>query len=69
MIKAQEVERVLSALGENFLVDVPATHDGKGGYFIEFTVLANALCNAAPAWVDEIVGYVNTRDYEEPTSN
>jgi hypothetical protein len=64
MMKREEVERVLSALGENFLVDIEAVHDGKGGYFIEFTTLANALVNPKPGWVDEIMGYVNTRDYE-----
>jgi len=63
MIKREEVERVLAALGENFLVDVEAVHDGKGGYFIEFTTLANALVNPKPGWVDEIMGYVNTKDY------
>lgn len=64
MIKREEVERVLVALGENFIVDVPAKHDGKGDYQIDYFELVTMLVSPPPAWVDQIQGYINSKDYE-----
>lgn len=56
---AAQVAVVLQALAENFLVDVPAVHDGKGTYLIEFTTLANAMVNSPKAWYQDIANYIN----------
>lgn len=57
--KAEHVAVVLEAFAENFLVNVPAVHDGKGGYFIEFNVLSNYLLNAPISQHQEIADYIN----------
>jgi metal-dependent HD superfamily phosphatase/phosphodiesterase len=61
-VTAEQVEAVLTALAEEYLVDVPATHDGKGGYFIEYTTLAHQLVNSGIEWYTEISNYVNTKE-------
>lgn len=59
-----EVKEVLTALGEDFIVDIPAKHDGKGGYTIDYFELVTFLIQAPDSWVDRIVGYINAKDYE-----
>ena len=61
MITSKDVEAVLIALGENFIVDVPAKHDGKGDYQLDYFELVTFLVNPAPAWVQQIQGYINTK--------
>lgn len=56
---AEHVEVVLSAFAEEFLVDVPAVHDGKGGYYIEYTALANYLVNSDRSVYEGIANYIN----------
>lgn len=62
MINREQTRQVLEALAEEFLVDVPAEHDGKGNYRLDYFVLIGALIGADDDWVDRIVGYVNTKD-------
>jgi hypothetical protein len=62
MISQQQVQDVLRALGEEFLVDVPAEHDGKGGYKLDYFVLARALVSVTDEQADRIAGYINTQE-------
>lgn len=62
-VNKEQVEAVLIALGEEFLVDVPALHDGKGGYLIDFFELSHRLVDPEGAWVERIQGYVNTKEF------
>jgi hypothetical protein len=61
MANRQQVKDVLRALGEEFLVDVPAEHDGKGGYKLDYFVLARELVSVTDEQADRIVGYINTQ--------
>lgn len=58
-VTTADVAATLAALAEEFLVDVPAAHDGKGGYYIEYNTLANALVNSPEDWYEQIAGYIN----------
>lgn len=62
MINKEQVKEVLIALGEEFIVDVQAVHDGKGGYTIDYFELSDTFVNAPDAWADRIAGYVNSKE-------
>lgn len=62
MVERKQVQDVLRALGEEFLVDVPAEHDGKGAYKLDYFDLVGFLITPTDEWADRIAGYVNTRE-------
>lgn len=61
----EHVALVYKALGEEFLVNVEAVHDGKGGYFIEFSTLANYLINTPRSELEAAAAYINQNDTED----
>lgn len=68
MINKEQVQEVLIALGEEFIVDIQAVHDGKGGYTIDYFELVTTLVNAPDSWADRIAGYVNSKALSENRS-
>lgn len=61
-VTAEQVREVLTSLAEEFLVDIPAAHDGKGGYFLEYNQLAGSLIISDEAWYEAIAAYTNEKD-------
>jgi hypothetical protein len=61
LIESKQVREVLTALGEDFIVDIPAKHDGKGGYTLDYFDVVTFLIQAPDEWVDRITGYINTK--------
>jgi hypothetical protein len=61
MTDRKQVQEVLSALGEEFLVDIPAEHNSSGDYKLDYFLLVRFLVNASDEWADRIAGYINTR--------
>jgi len=59
-VNTQTVTDVLSALGEEFVVDIPADH--SDGYKIKYDELVTFLTNPPQDFVDRLTGYINTRD-------
>lgn len=55
---AADVQNILTAFAEEFLVDVPARHE-KGDYLIEFTELSTELILGEPSWYLSIAEYAN----------
>lgn len=62
MINKGQVQDVLIALGEEFLVDIPAEHNGKGDYKLDYFTLVTFLVNAPDEWADRIAGYANSKE-------
>lgn len=63
MINRGQVQDVLEALGEEFLVDIPAEHSGKGDYKLDYFLLVTFLVNAPDEWADRIARYINAKDW------
>jgi hypothetical protein len=59
-ISTDHAGAVLSALGEEFLVDVPADHND--GYKIDYDTLSEFLTHPPEGFLDRLVGYANTKD-------
>jgi adenosylmethionine-8-amino-7-oxononanoate aminotransferase len=58
---ASDVQNILTAFAEEFSVDIPAVHDGKGGYLIEFNTLNGELILGSHDWYAAIAGYTNEK--------
>lgn len=56
---AQDVQNILTALAEEFLVDIKAEHTEDNSYLLEFTDLSTALVLGEPAWYAAIAHYAN----------
>lgn len=56
-ITNEQVKAVLTALGQEFTIDIPAVHN-KDGYWIEYTELNAYLILANEATVEGIAEYV-----------
>lgn len=59
-----QVQAVLQALGNEFLVDLQAVHN-KDGYWLEYTETAAQLILSPYKWHQQIADYINTGEYEE----
>lgn len=62
MINKEQVQDVLAALGEEFLVDIPAEHSGKGDYKIDYFKLVGIFVDAPDEWAERIAGYANSKE-------
>lgn len=66
-VTAEQVEEVLTALAEEFLVDVPAYFDDKGTYLIDYNELVSFFLGVGQhevgheQWVEELTGYIALR--------
>lgn len=58
-ITNEQVKAVLTALGEEFTIDIPAVHNASG-YWIEYSELNAYLILADEATVEEVAEYVRT---------
>jgi len=58
---AADVQNILTSFAEEFSVDIPATHDGKGGYFIEYNTLTTELVLGEPDWYAAIAQHTNEK--------
>jgi hypothetical protein len=58
-IDEDTTRKVLTALAEEFLVDIPAVHTDKGVYYIEYNQLAGSLILADGEWYRSIAEYAN----------
>lgn len=70
MISQADVRAIAEAIGEDFLVDIPAEHDGKGGYKIDYFAAVKFLLDPPKEWIDRLTGWVNTKELlgtPEPT--
>lgn len=56
---AADVQNILTAFAEEFVVDIKATHTPNGDYFIENTDLVTALVLGEPSWYALIADYTN----------
>lgn len=59
-ISTDHAGAVLSALGEEFLVDIPADH--SHGYKLDYDTLSSFLSNPPEGFLDRLVGYANTKE-------
>lgn len=59
-VTATEVSAVLSALAEEYLVDIQAVHN-KDGYWLEFFELSSALLTDDHDWLYAIAESANER--------
>lgn len=57
-ITAEDARKVLTALAEEFLVDIPAVHN-NGTYLLEYNQLAGSLILANEDWYEGIAEYAN----------
>lgn len=57
-ITAEDARKVLTALAEEFLVDIPAVHN-NGTYLLEYNQLAGTLILADGEWYEGIAEYAN----------
>jgi len=57
---AEDVQNILETLGDDFIVDVPASFT-DGAYKIGFTDLAIALTSSEPDWYADIAYATNAR--------
>jgi hypothetical protein len=59
-ISSDHAASILAALGEEFVVDIPADH--SNGYKIKYEDLVQFLTNPPQGFVDRLVGYANTQE-------
>lgn len=60
-VTSEQVQSVLTALAEEFTVDIPAVHN-ETGYWIEFSELNATLLLTGREWADEIADHINSKE-------
>lgn len=61
LLSNEQTAAVLNALGEDLLTEIPAQHDGKGGYKLDYWVLVDWFVNTPPAFLEKVTGYANAK--------
>lgn len=60
LLISNQVANVLEGLA-NELVEIPAEHDGKGGYKLDYFVLMDWFLSPPPEFLIRLVGYANAK--------